>query len=222
MALASVVFWTLLALVVAVTQAYTLISRTMQLVAHTYFRKISVYGINNLPREGPVILCPNHPNMFVDAILVITECVKHGRKPYAWLKGAMFNNKILGFILRKLGAVPVYRPRKAENTLQDQDSTMTPEEIEAANKRMFEDTWDVLARGNIMLLFPEGTSYTAPKMLRLRTGVVRVATGFAKHHDQPVSIVPVGLTYFNKDSFRSEVMVEFGTPMVIGPGRCGD
>ncbi|KAJ0411507.1 hypothetical protein ATCC90586_001102 [Pythium insidiosum] len=189
MAFASVAFWTLLALVVAVTQAYTLISRTMQLVAHTYFRKISVYGINNLPREGPVILCPNHPNMFVDAILVITECVKHGRKPYAWVKGAMFSNKILGFILRKLGA----------------------------NKRMFENTWDVLAKGNMMLLFPEGTSYTAPKMLRLRTGVVRVATGFAKHHDQPVSIVPVGLTYFNKDSFRSEVMVEFGTPMVIGP-----
>jgi glycerol-3-phosphate O-acyltransferase / dihydroxyacetone phosphate acyltransferase len=48
--------WTLawVALTVAVlgTQAYTLITRFLWLLVHTYYRKISVYGINNLPREG--------------------------------------------------------------------------------------------------------------------------------------------------------------------------
>ncbi|TMW60665.1 hypothetical protein Poli38472_000707 [Pythium oligandrum] len=207
----------LLAIAIIVSQAYSLVVNFLRVVARIYFRKISVYGINNLPREGPVILCPNHPNMFVDAILVITECVRLGRMPYVWVKGSLFANPVAGTILRMLGSVPVFRPPKAASSLEDNDSSMTPEQLEAANRKMFEKTWDVLAAGNVMVLFPEGTSYTAPKMLKLRTGVVRVATGFVRNHDQPIPIIPVGLTYFNKDSFRSEVMLEFGTPYTLNP-----
>lgn len=167
---------------------------------------------------GPVILCPNHPNMLVDPIIVITECAQRGRDSYVWVKGSMFANPVGAFVLDKLGCVPVYRPRKTDaNSLEDVDTNLSREEIEVANRRMFERTWQALGGGNLMLLFPEGTSYTAPKMLSLRTGVVRVATGFAKNYNRPIPIVPVGLTYFNKEHFRSQVMLEFGTPLVITP-----
>ncbi|KAK1948241.1 putative acyltransferase [Phytophthora citrophthora] len=199
------------------TQGYTIVARFLRLLLHTYFRKIVVFGLNNFPREGPVILCPNHPNMLVDAILVMTEAVSHGRNPYIWAKGSLFSNPIAAFVLKQFGAVPVYRPRRKEATLADVDSDKTPEELEAANRAMFEHTWKVLAGGNVMVLFPEGTSYTAPKMLSLRTGVVRAATGFAKHYDQPIPIIPLGLNYFNKDHFRSQMTLEFGPPMTITP-----
>lgn len=151
---------------------------------------------------GPVILCPNHPNMMVDPFLVITECAARGRNPYVWAKGSLFQNKIAALILSGLGSVPVFRPRKADAALADVDSDKTPEEIAEANRKMFESTWKVLGHGNVMLLFPEGTSYTAPKMLKLRTGVARVATGFVKQYNQSIPIIPVGLNYFNKDHFR--------------------
>lgn len=141
--------------------------------------------------------------MLVDALIVITECAQHGRNSYVWVKGSMFANPVMAFILDKLGCVPVYRPRKTDaNSLEDVDTTLSKEEIEIANRRMFERTWQVLGGGNLMLLFPEGTSYTAPKMLSLRTGVVRVATGFVTNYNQPIPIIPVGLTYFNKEHFR--------------------
>uniref|UniRef100_K3W780 Phospholipid/glycerol acyltransferase domain-containing protein n=1 Tax=Globisporangium ultimum (strain ATCC 200006 / CBS 805.95 / DAOM BR144) TaxID=431595 RepID=K3W780_GLOUD len=215
--LASTLLWPVVAAAVLYAQAYAVLTRFLRLLLHTYFRKIELYGINNLPREGPVILCPNHPNMMVDALMVITECARVGRNPYVWAKGSLFANPVAAFILDKLGAVPVYRPRKAADSLEDVDSNLTPEQLEAANRKMFERTWQVLARGNLMLLFPEGTSYTAPKMLSLRTGVVRVATGFVKQYDQPIPIIPVGLNYFNKAHFRSQVMLEFGTPLMITP-----
>ncbi|UIZ26075.1 hypothetical protein KXD40_002009 [Peronospora effusa] len=213
----STLLWLVLALVVLVTQSYTIVIHFLRLLLHTYFRKIVVYGLNNFPREGPVILCPNHPNMLVDAILVMTEVVRYGRNPYVWAKGSLFSNPIASFVLKRFGAVPVYRPRRNENSLADVDSDMTPEELEAANRTMFQYTWRVLDGGNVMVLFPEGTSYTAPKMLSLRTGVVRMATGFAKHYDKPIPIVPLGLNYFNKDHFRSQVTLEFGPPMIITP-----
>ncbi|CEG48644.1 acyltransferase domain containing protein [Plasmopara halstedii] len=167
----STLMWLTLALVILATQGYTIMARFLRLLLHTYFRKIEVYGLNNFPREGPVILCPNHPNMLVDAILVMTEAIIQA------------------------GAVPVYRPRRKETSLADVDSDKTPEELEAANRAMFEHTWGVLADNNVMVLFPEGTSYTAPKMLSLRTG----------------------LNYFSKDHFRSQMTLEFGPPMVITP-----
>ncbi|CAH0477346.1 unnamed protein product [Peronospora belbahrii] len=213
----STLLWLGLAVFVLVTQSYTILARFLRLLLHTYFRKIVVYGLNNFPREGPVILCPNHPNMLVDAILVITEVVSHGRNPYVWAKGSLFSNPIASFALKRLGAVPVYRPRRNETTLADVDSDKTPEELEEANRAMFEHTWRVLADGNVMVLFPEGTSYTAPKMLSLRTGVVRVATGFAKNYDTPIPIIPLGLNYFNKDHFRSQMTLEFGPSMMITP-----
>ncbi|ETK77972.1 hypothetical protein, variant [Phytophthora nicotianae CJ01A1] len=213
----STLLWFALAFAVLVTQGYKIVARFLRLLLHTYFRKIVVYGLNNFPREGPVILCPNHPNMLVDAILVMTEAASHGRNPYVWAKGSLFSNPVAAFFLKKFGAVPVYRPRRKEASLADVDSDKTPEELEAANRKMFEHTWRVLAGGNVMVLFPEGTSYTAPKMLSLRTGVVRVATGFAKHYDQPIPIIPLGLNYFNKDHFRSQMTLEFGSPMVITP-----
>ncbi|DBA03305.1 TPA: hypothetical protein N0F65_011664 [Lagenidium giganteum] len=210
-------FWTAVAVAVFSSQSYYILARFLRLLCHTYFRKIRVYGINNLPREGPVILCPNHPNMMIDVLLVVTECVKHGRNPFAWAKGSLFANPAVGALLRALGAVPVYRPKKVTDGVQDVDTDMSKEEIEAANKRMFEHSWKVLAAGNLMILFPEGTSYTAPKMLKLRTGVMRVAAGFVKGYDRPIPIIPVGLTYFNKDRFRSQVLLEFGTPLTLRP-----
>uniref|UniRef100_M4BJS6 Phospholipid/glycerol acyltransferase domain-containing protein n=1 Tax=Hyaloperonospora arabidopsidis (strain Emoy2) TaxID=559515 RepID=M4BJS6_HYAAE len=217
----SALLWLALALVAVVLvvaiKGYALTVLFLRLLLHTYFRRIALYGLNHFPREGPVILCPNHPNMLVDAVLVMTEVATLGRSPYVWAKGSLFRNAIAALVLRTLGAVPVYRPRRAEATLADVDSDKSPEELEAANRAMFEHTWRVLADGNVMVLFPEGTSYTAPKMLSLRTGVMRVATGFVKHYDQPIPIVPVGLNYFNKDRFRSQMTLEFGPCMTITP-----
>ncbi|OQS03115.1 acyltransferase, partial [Thraustotheca clavata] len=204
----------LVAFAIPIVYGYSILCNFLRFACHIYFRKITVFGINNLPREGPVVLCPNHPNMFIDALLVITECTRMGRAPYAWAKASLFKNPIVAKILGALGAVPVFRPPKPTG-LQDIDSDKTPEEIAEATRMMFKNTWNVLAKGNLVVLFPEGTSYTLPRMLNLRTGVMRVATGFVKEHDAPITIVPLGLTYFNKDHFRSEVTLEFGTPMVI-------
>ncbi|RHX97757.1 hypothetical protein DYB36_005331 [Aphanomyces astaci] len=202
------------ALAIVALYGYTMFSYFLRFACHLYFRRITVHGVNNLPREGPVVVCPNHPNMMIDVLLVLTQCTHMGRNPYAWAKASMFKNPVAGRILRALGAVPVYRPPgKLAN--QDVDSEKTPEEIAAATRHMFEDTWKVLHLGHLVVLFPEGTSYTLPHMLELRTGVMRVATGFVKAYDTPITVVPLGLTYFNKDRFRSEVSLEFGEPIIV-------
>ncbi|RHY29223.1 hypothetical protein DYB32_005330 [Aphanomyces invadans] len=125
-----------------------------------------------------------------------------GRNPYAWAKASMFKNPIAGRILRALGAVPVFRP-PGKFANQDVDSEKTPEEIAAATRHMFEDTWKVLHAGHLVVLFPEGTSYTLPHMLELRTGVMRVATGFVKAYDTPITVERMHRVTLNAHDFES-------------------
>jgi glycerol-3-phosphate O-acyltransferase/dihydroxyacetone phosphate acyltransferase len=35
-----------------------------------FFRDISVLGLHNIPKKGPVIFCGNHNNQFVDGVIL--------------------------------------------------------------------------------------------------------------------------------------------------------
>ena len=61
-------------------------------------------------------------------------------------------------------------------------------------------------------MFPEGVSHNAPTLLPLKTGAARIALGAVSVGDEPIDlrIVPVGLYYTNKTTFRSEVVLHFG------------
>jgi glycerol-3-phosphate O-acyltransferase/dihydroxyacetone phosphate acyltransferase len=68
-------------------------------------------------------------------------------------------------------------------------------------------------------LFPEGVSHNSPKMLPAKTGAARIALGTVStqpdEEDIDVKIVPVGLYYTNKTTFRSEALLHFGEPFSV-------
>ena len=150
--------------------------------------------------------------MMVDVVVVVAEIIRMGRIPFVWAKAALFQNPFVDIFLSKIGGIRVFRPPRAH---QDKDSDKSLEEIQAANTAMFEHTYKVLLAGDIMILYPEGTSYTDSKMLPLKTGALRAAVGFAQKYQRSIAIVPAGLNYLQKDSFRSEVVLEFGSPMIV-------
>ena len=71
-----------------------------------------------------------------------------------------------------------------------------------------------LASGRAVALFPEGRSHSEPTLGALKSGAARLALGAGV----PVQVVPVGLTYADKERFRSRVHLEFGPPLEVPPG----
>jgi glycerol-3-phosphate O-acyltransferase/dihydroxyacetone phosphate acyltransferase len=61
-------------------------------------------------------------------------------------------------------------------------------------------------------------SHDASQLARLKTGAARLAQGSAAR-GVPVQIVPCGLTFIHPKRFRSRVLVQFGTPVMIEPDR---
>jgi glycerol-3-phosphate dehydrogenase (NAD(P)+) len=114
--------------------------------------RTSRIGREHIPREGGVILAANHKS-FLDPF-VIGLCLR--RPVYFVAKRELFDNRLVGWFLNCLGAFPV---RRGESD----------EEMVATAKA-------VLARGDAVVIFPEGTRIRQPDELgNPKRGVGRFA-----------------------------------------------
>jgi hypothetical protein len=68
-----------------------------------------------------------------------------------------------------------------------------------------------LAAGDAICIFPEGVSHSEGRLVPLRTGAARMALS-AERAGTRVNLVPVGLNFDRKTTFRSRVTVVYGHP----------
>lgn len=73
----------------------------------------------------------------------------------------------------------------------------------------------LLARGNALALFPEGTSHSDAGLLRFRSGAARIALSARALGSEPVRIVPAALYYEKKQTFRSRAVLALGAPLEV-------
>ncbi len=170
-----------------------------RLIANTFFRRIDVVGLENVPAEGPLIFAGNHPNALMDGFLLNARC---GRWPLHFLASdQLWKYKLLGKFLDATGAVPVYRR-------DDHDGKVD-------NQAAFERLYEVLEKGDCMGIFPEGVSHVESQLIQLKTGTARIALSVTARGKAAVRIIPCGLNYIHRHRFRSQVLIEFGEPIVI-------
>ena len=75
-------------------------------ITGNYFRNIHVDHVENMPQEGPTILCCNHSNQFMDAMLLISHCPR----PLSFCFAASsFNKPLVGYLAKKINVIPVNR-----------------------------------------------------------------------------------------------------------------
>ena len=160
--------------------------------AFTFYRMRS--GGEAVPRRGPVLLVANHPNSLLDPLLVAAAA----RRPVRFLaKAPLFDDWKIGWLVRAVGAIPVYR-RADDPGRMDR------------NAEMFRAVHAALAGGAAVGIFPEGLSHSDPALAPLRTGAARIALGAHALTGHPFPIVPIGLVFRQKETFRSEALVLVG------------
>ncbi|HEV3051507.1 MAG TPA: 1-acyl-sn-glycerol-3-phosphate acyltransferase [Longimicrobium sp.] len=165
-------------------------------LATTTFYRLAFSGAR-VPKEGPVLLVANHPNSLMDPALVAAVA----RRPVRFLaKAPLFTDPLVGWLVRGAGAIPVYRRADDEAEV-------------AKNEDTFRAVYAVLAEGAAVAIFPEGLSHSEPSLAPLKTGAARIALGAAALLGRPIPIVPVGLTFRRKETFRSDALAVVGEPV---------
>ena len=129
---------------------YLIVRAILQPFFHIYFR-MGRHGREHIPAQGPVIIAANHRS-FLDPFVIGTMA----RRPlYYVAKEELFRNRLNAWLLNALGAFPVRRGQGDKDT------------IETANA--------ILGRGDIVLMFPEGTRIRPGSLGKPHRGVGRLA-----------------------------------------------
>jgi 1-acyl-sn-glycerol-3-phosphate acyltransferase len=175
----------------------------LRLALRVFFRHIEVAGAERVPPESPVIFVLNHPNGLVDPVFLL--CLAP-RDVSFLAKAPLFRMPLISSLVRALDALPVYRR-------QDKDSDP------ARNRETFEMARALLKRGGTIAICPEGVSHNDTQLKPLKTGAARIALGAASAGDAKldVKIMPAGLYYTAKKSFRSSALLYFGEPLAVEP-----
>ena len=162
-----------------------------------FFRHVEVVGLEHVPARGPVIFAGNHPNSLIDPILILTTC---GRIVHFAAQDTLFTTRIMRWLLRGLGAVPLARRDDHGGAIDNQSA--------------FTAMFETLEAGRAIGIFPEGLSHDASQLARLKTGAARLALGAAARGSE-VTIVPCGLTFIHPRRFRSRALVQYGEPIIV-------
>jgi 1-acyl-sn-glycerol-3-phosphate acyltransferase len=175
------------------------------LLIRVFFRQVEVQQAARMPPTTPVVLVANHINGLVDGLLLMA---KLDRFPRFLGKSTLFKIAPLWPFLKLAGVIPVYR----------QVDGATGEQNASAFRRCHE----ILARGGLVALFPEGISHDLSSLQPLRTGAARIALEAGiESAVSDVEVMAVGLTYDAKARFRSRALVRLGQPALV-QGWAGD
>ncbi len=172
----------------------------LKFALRVYFRRIEVVGLDNVPRETPVIFVLNHPNALVDPVFLL--CLAPRRVSFV-AKAPLFRMPVVGYFVRALDSLPAYRR-------QDEGEDV------ARNLETFAAARRLLARGGTIGICPEGVSHDEPRLKPLKTGAARIALGAVSSGEAiDLQIVPVGLYYTEKTTFRSSALLYFAEGLPV-------
>jgi glycerol-3-phosphate O-acyltransferase / dihydroxyacetone phosphate acyltransferase len=183
----------------------------------------SVVGRERLPGTAAAILVANHGNGLIDPLLLRIAL----RRPVRFLAKSTFFDRPLGrFAMEAFESIPVYRVQDVKGAAKgDLKADLQPDHEPGSapdagrNDATFALCRAALGQGQWLALFPEGTSHSDPQLRPLKTGAARIALSAAAEQGElggpEVVLVPVGLSYDSKATFRSGVLLVFGEPISV-------
>lgn len=172
---------------------YGLLKIIVRLAAKIFCRKIIISNRELLKEKGPLILACNHPNSFLDAVLMD---ILFEQPIWSLTRGDAFLNKRVERIFYKLHMLPVYRPSEGVENLSE-------------NYKTFDACIEIFRRGGVVLIFSEGLCVNEWHLRNLKKGTARLAYK-CQQENIPLKILPVGINYSSFKRFGKNIFIRFG------------
>ena len=177
---------------------YALLRALMRTLTQVYLAGLfKVVGVENFPRTGAVIVCPNH-SATLDPPMVPAFVPR--RDSWSMAKSEYFERALVRFLFRNYHAFPVVR--------------------HTADRAAIKRSFDLLKAGHVLIMYPEGTRVESGVLARPEPGAGFIAQKAA------CPVVAVGLTGTREClpkgarwPRRTRVTITFGKPFIVATRR---
>ena len=174
---------------------YLLLKQIARLALPLLCRNVVINKPELLKMKGPVLLACNHPNSFLDSIIIDTLFEE---SVWSLARGDAFKKPFIK-ILTALKILPVYRPSEGVENLTE-------------NYKTFEACIEILKAEGIITIFSEGKCVNEWHLRPLKKGTARLAIK-AWEENIPLTVIPVGLNYSSFTRFGKNMFINFGEPI---------
>ncbi|MEO7923897.1 MAG: 1-acyl-sn-glycerol-3-phosphate acyltransferase [Chitinophagaceae bacterium] len=158
-----------------------------------FCREIIINKPAFLKIEGPVLLACNHPNSFLDSVIINTIF----EKPiWSLARGDVFKKPFYIRLLTALKILPVYRTSEGVENLSE-------------NYKTFAACLDIFRQPGIVAIFSEGKCINEWHLRPLKKGTARLAIK-AWEEGIPVRVLPVGINFSSFSRFGKNMFIHFG------------
>lgn len=165
------------------------------------YRKREIRGMENLPKDGALLLSPNHCNTLMDALVMLRTY--KGSSVFG-ARADIFNNPFIGRMMTFLRILPMVRQRDGlRNVLKNKDTQ--------------EVIVETLENDVRFIIFPEGTHRTMHSLRVLGKGAMRIALAADEKFgaERPIYMVPVGIEYGDYFRYHSSSLINYGKPINV-------
>ncbi len=158
-----------------------------------FFRKIVINQPERLHEKGPLLLASNHPNSFLDSVLLNTIF----RQPvWSLARGDVFKKPLYRKLLTAVKILPVYRTSEGVENLSE-------------NYKTFDACMELFKQNGIITIYSEGKCINEWHLRPLKKGTARLAIK-AWEENIPLRVLPVALNYSSFTRFGKNVFINFG------------
>jgi len=172
---------------------FQLLRGTLYLISRLYFR-IEFHGLAEVPREGPLIIAPNHGS-YLDPIWVSLPLPRRLRY-MTWDR--VVAAPLLGRLVRALGAFPV--------------------KADTGDRAALRLSLEHLRGGGVLMIFPEGGRSRTGDLMPFKPGVIHLALT-AQAPILPVTIIGgfEAFSPFHRFPRPHKVIVIYHPPLELSP-----
>lgn len=156
-------------------------------------RRLTTNKPEILKEKGPLLLASNHPNSFLDSVLLDTV---FQQPVWSLARGDVFKKPFYIKLLTALKILPVYRTSEGVENLSE-------------NYKTFEECITIFRKGGIITIYSEGKCINEWHLRPLKKGTARLAVK-AWDENIPLKIVPVGINYSSFSRFGKNIFLNFG------------
>lgn len=167
-----------------------------------HWRRKQFYGLENVPKNKPIFLTPNHYNAFVEPVALIH--ITKGRQLTFLLRAAAFGKKAVDKLYQHLNMLPIYRQLDGNDQLDK-------------NNEIYSNCVWLLEHKRVILCFPEGSHSLVKKIRPFKKGPLRFAFGAEEKNNfrLDVHFVPVGVSYNKPFEFAGDMLINIGKPLRV-------